>query len=551
MIRHLHITNYVLIDVIDINFSSKLNIITGETGAGKSIVMGALGLILGDRADANVLVDKEKKCVIEGSFDITNNGLIRKALQEFEIDTDDELIIRRDISVSGKSRAFINDTPVNLAQLKQITSLMVDLHRQFDTLTLGNDIFQQDVVDVLANNQQLLSDYKAAHKQWQISKKELQQLQHQKQDFEKEQDYNQFLFDELNELNLKENEIEHIENELQVLNNAEAIKQNLSGIYFAFKEADQSLLSSIKNYSQQLQQTSKSLNTLENTASRMQQVYVELQDIVNEIEAANEAVQFDENKIEQLNDKLTLAYKLYKKHNAATTNELIAIKNNLEQKLNAVLQIDDAIIAKQKVCEQQFKHLYEQATLISINRKKQQSFIENNVNELLGKVGMPNAKLRVEVISSDNLNSNGFDVINFLFDANNSKRFEPVSKVASGGELSRLMLCIKSLVAKKIELPTLIFDEIDTGISGEAAKQVGIILKDLSTAMQIICITHQPQIAAKAYTHLFIYKAVENDSIKTRIKQLSKDESVVNIAKMLSGDNPSEAALLNVKEMMN
>jgi DNA repair protein RecN (Recombination protein N) len=551
MIKHLHITNYVLIDAIDINFTQQLNIITGETGAGKSIVMGALSLILGDRADANVLVNKEKKCIVEGHFAITKNLQLKAMMQDLEIDIDDELIIRREIAPNGKSRAFVNDTPVNLSQLKQITSLLVDLHQQFDTLSLGEESFQQEIVDALANNQANLNAYKQGFKQWQMLKKELKVLEQQKLNFEKEKDYNQFLFDELQDLNPTENELEQIDAELQILNNAEAIKQSLSSFYFTYKESEQPMLSIIKQQIQQLQHTAKQLPKIDVVATRLQQVYVELQDIVDEIETANEAVNFDEKRIEILNDKLTIGYKLLKKHNVTTTNELIEIKNNLQQKLADVLQIDKAIENKSKACENLQKQLVEEATLISNNRKQQQHFIEQNVNGLLQKVGMPNAKLFVEVISNNELHENGIDTINFLFDANNSKRFEPIHKVASGGELSRLMLCVKSLVAKMIELPTLIFDEIDTGISGEAAKQVGLILKDLANDMQIICITHQPQIAAKAFTHLFVYKAVEANTIKTSIKQLSKDESIVNIAKMLSGDNPSEAALLNVKEMMN
>lgn len=551
MIKHLHITNYVLIEALDIHFTKDLNIITGETGAGKSIVMGALSLILGDRADASVLVNAEKKCIIEGNFEIKTHKRIKEELQLVEIDVEDELIIRREIAINGKSRAFINDTPVNLTQLKQITSLLVDLHQQFDTLSLANVSFQQEIVDAIANNHDDLQAYKIKFKQWQQLKKQLELLQNQKQNFEKEKDYNQFLFDELNELNLTENELENIDEELKILNNAEYLKQQLTQISFTCKDADQPLFSILKQQVQTLQNTAKQINSLEPVAARMQQVYIELQDIVDEIETTNDTIVFDDKKIEKLNDKLTLGYKLLKKHSVSTTNDLIVIKNELEDKLQNILQIDDAILQKANECNLIEKDSFDLATKISAKRKKQQKFIEENVSQLLKKVGMPNAVLVVEINTSNQLNENGIDSIQFLFDANNNKKFEPIGKVASGGELSRLMLCIKSLVAQKIALPTLIFDEIDTGISGEAAKQVGIILKDLSLDMQIICITHQPQIAAKANTHLFVYKTVKNDSIKTNIKLLSKDESIVNIAKMMSGDNPSEAALLNVKEMMN
>ncbi|MCX6207968.1 MAG: DNA repair protein RecN [Bacteroidetes bacterium] len=549
MLQHLHIQNYAIIDEIDIQFSSALNIITGETGAGKSIVMGALSLILGERADSNVLIDATKKCFIEGVFSIDKKQAVISFLFENELDNNNELIIRREIASNGKSRAFINDTPATLQQLKQLTSLLVDLHQQFDTLELGNDDFQREVIDALADNNILLAEYKQVYKQFIDCKKELQALQLQKQNFQKELDYNQFLFDELNELSLKENELEDLDAELKMLSNSEGIKTTLSKVYFDLKESEQPIVQTIKQLINQLQSYSSYHTNIKTIIERLQIANIELLDIAGEVETLNDDIVYDENRINIINDKISLGYKLLKKHNVQTTNELIAIQTELEQKLQAVLNIDTAILKKEKEVSALLKQANALAVSISNNRQKQSLPFAKQVNELLFKVGMPNAQLKVDV-KECTLNQFGKDEISFLFDANKSNKFEPIRKVASGGELSRLMLCIKYLVAQKIDLPTLIFDEIDTGISGEAAKQVGIIMKQLSNNRQIICITHQPQIAAKASQHLFVYKNATSEKVKTNIKVLNNEERITAIAKMLSGENPTNTAIASAKEMM-
>lgn len=550
MLQHLHIQNYAIIDEIDIHFSSSLNIITGETGAGKSIVMGALSLILGERADSSVLIDTTKKCFVEGTFTIDTKEPVKTFLQENDLENNGELIIRREIASNGKSRAFINDTPATLQQLKQLTSLLVDLHQQFDTLELGDDDFQREVIDALADNSNLLSDYKKVFKQYTATTKELEQLKNQKQSFQKELDYNQFLFDELSDLSLKENELEDLDVELKMLSNSEGIKSILNKVYYELKEGEQPVVQHLKQLINQLQSYSGFHQNIQQIIERLQSTHIELQDIAGEVENLNDDIVYDENRINIINDRIAVGYKLLKKHNVQTTNELLAIQNELEQKLQAVLQIDDTILAKEKQVADLLKQANALATSISANRNKQANPFAKNVNELLHKVGMPNAQLKVE-IKDCSLNEFGKDNIEFLFDANKSNKFEPIRKVASGGELSRLMLCIKYLVAQKIDLPTLIFDEIDTGISGEAAKQVGIIMKQLANNRQIICITHQPQIAAKASQHLFVYKDIVNEKIKTNIKKLREDEKVVAIAKMLSGENPTATAIASAKELMN
>ncbi len=500
MLKKLIIQNYAIIDEIEIDFSSQLNMITGETGAGKSILMGALSLILGERADSNVLVNKEKKCFIEGYFAVEDRKQVLAFLQEQELDAEEELILRREIAANGKSRAFINDTPATLQQLKTLASLLVDLHQQFDTLELGDTDFQREVLDALAGNNQLLDNYQSLFRQWHAVSKELTALQDQKTAFTKEADYHQFIFDELNEAGLRENELEELDHELKLLSNSEGIKVALDRVCYELKESEQPVTTVLKQLIQQLQSYTSYHADIAALIARLQSSQVELQDIAAETVHLNNGVHFDEKRIEWINNRLAEGYKLLKKHGVQTTAELLELQTALENKLQAVLDIDDAIAAKETAQSRLYESASQLAVTISKARHQQVKPLEEKVNHLLKQVGMPNARLKVQ-INDTALQPFGKDQVEFLFDANKSNRFEPVRKVASGGELSRLMLCIKSLVAQSINLPTLIFDEIDTGISGEAAKQVGLIMKELAASRQIICITHQPQIAGKAHAH--------------------------------------------------
>lgn len=550
MLTKLHIQNYAIIDEIEIQFSDQLNIITGETGAGKSILMGALSLILGERADSSVLVNSTKKCFIEGVFSIQDKTAVTTFLQEQEFDNDSELVLRREIAANGKSRAFINDTPATVQQLKQLASLLVDLHQQFDTLELGDSGFQREVLDALAGNESNLLEYKKIFQQWQQASRELMQLQEQKNAFTKEADYHQFLFDELNDLSFKENELEELDQELKVLSSAEGIKSALNKVFYTLRESEQPVVTTLKQLIQQLQPFADVHKDLAGIITRLQSTQVELQDIAGEIDHVNDHVQFDEKRIEWINQRLAEGYKLLKKHALQTTNELLTLQQELAQKLEAVLNIDDAINAKEREADSLQKEAEKLAEQLSQNRQKKIQPLESDVNRLLTQVGMPNARLKVEMKTTA-LHVYGMNQIDFLFDANKSNRFEPIRKVASGGELSRLMLCIKSLVAASIDLPTMIFDEIDTGISGEAAKQVGLIMKTMAANRQIICITHQPQIAGKADAHYFVYKEIVGNAVKTNIRKLDMDERITAIARMLSGEKPTAAALENAREMMN
>ena len=550
MLSRLSIKNYAIIHELELEFSSNLNIITGETGAGKSIIAGALGLILGQRADSNVLLKKDKKCIVEGCFrgELSDDHVVN-FLKEYELDILDELVVRREIAINGKSRAFINDTPVNLSQLNQLSSLLVDLHQQFDTLELSESNFQMEVVDALAGNLNLLKAYRSNFGAAQSAKRNLEILKDQKAQFNKEFDYHQFQFNELDEVNFKENELEELDLELKSQTNAEEIKKSLSQIYYELEESNEPILRKIKSMIAGLQPYTEIQHDFPNLVQRLQSIYIELQDVADEADRVNNHVSADPEKIERINDRLSLGYRLLKKHGVKSTNELLEIKRQLNQKLQAVLNIDEAINNAEKEFAQLIRKSEEQATIISEARVRQLKPLEAQVNKMLIQVGMPNARLKVE-IKRGNLSYNGLDEIEFLFDANKSNQFQPLRKVASGGELSRLMLCVKSLIAKSMDLPTLIFDEIDTGISGEAAKQVGIIMKELSSARQVICITHQPQIAGKADAHFLVYKTVRNDAVTTAVRLLNKDERIVAIAKMLSGEKPTAAALENAREMI-
>jgi len=550
MLKRLHIENYAIIEEIEINFSSQLNIITGETGAGKSILIGALSLILGERADPSVLLEIDKKCIIEGMFSINGKTDVKNFLRDNDLDNeDDELLMRREIAPSGKSRGFINDTPATLHQLKALASLLVDLHQQFDTLELGDSDFQREVLDALADNFGLLQAFQNHYKSLVHAKKELTELQKQKDSFTKELDYRQFLFDELKEVNLIDNELEDLDKELKLLSNSEGIKTALTKACFELKDSEQPLVQLLKQYIHLLNPYAAYHSKLPPVIERLQSSQIELQDISDELDTINESIHFDEKRVEWVNERLSNGYKLLKKHGVRTTKELLDIQNELKQQIQAVLNIGDTILEKEKQVINLQTESIGKANQISKARHQQINPLETQVNKLLKQVGMPNARLKISVAAAA-LGEYGNDEIEFLFDGNKSDRFEPIRKVASGGELSRLMLCIKSLIAQSIDLPTLIFDEIDTGISGEAAKQVGLIMKSLSSSRQMICITHQPQIAGKATTHFFVYKEIRENKVKTNIRLLTQEERITTIAQMLSGERPTAAALENAREMI-
>jgi DNA repair protein RecN (Recombination protein N) len=457
--------------------------------------------------------------------------------------------------VNGKSRAFINDTPINLSQLQELSNLLVDLHQQFDSQDIGDKDFQRDVLDALAEQQTRLQSYRDVYAKWQAVKKQLDELLNKKQIFEKEADYNRFQFEELSEAGFKENELENTEAELKLLNNSGGIKAVLERACDELEEGESPVVQQLKIILNQLQQYAGLKPGLSELVERLRSSQIEIQDIASELNHLNAQINLDPAKIEKLNDRLSSGYKLLKKHNLKTTAGLLQLQNELEEKLHAVLEIDDSILEKQALSQQLYKELIAIAEQISAARTKQTKPFEDKVNKLLAQVGMLNARIKVGIVKTEP-GPGGIDHVEFLFNAKVAKsekniKYLPVAKVASGGELSRLMLCVKSLVARSIDLPTLVFDEIDTGISGEAARQVGIIMKELASQRQVICITHQPQIAGKAAAHFFVYKEIAGNAVKTNIRQLSQDERITAIAKMLSGEKPTAAAIQNAREMVS
>ncbi|KAA5536413.1 DNA repair protein RecN [Taibaiella lutea] len=551
MLQKLYIRNYVLIDKLEITFDPYLNVITGETGAGKSIILGALSLILGERADTSVLINREDKSVVEASFKTEKNIYFNSLLKREELDIEPVTIIRREISASGKSRAFVNDTPVTLTTLNELTSALVDMHRQFDNRALQENTFMYEVIDAVAENQSLLQEYKlqfSAYKQLQQQYKKLAESQSQ---WQKEADYKQFLFDELEQAAFKENEIEDAEIHLKQLSHAEQIKATLQLVYGSLEEGEQPLNNELKRMLQQLQTIVNVQPGTEALVQRMESALLELRDIAGELDDLQGKVDLDPEQLSFLQERIDAGYRLFKKHGVSATAELLAIYAQLSSELEAQNNSDTALKQLEEQIAQSEKELNHQAKELHNRRIKTAPEFSKKVNELLKLVGMPNAILQVEVSDSKALHEFGTDHIQFMFDANKSGKFSPVEKAASGGEMSRIMLCIKALTAKALALPTLIFDEVDSGISGEAAKQVGILLRSLSQYHQVLCITHQPQVAGKGTSHYFVYKTTgTDDKVKTNIRLLDNDERVRAIAQMIGGEKPSEAAMENAKELV-
>jgi len=427
--------------------------------------------------------------------------------------------------------------------------MLVDLHRQFDTQELGESDFQREVLDALAGQLAAVEEYRALYRGWQAAARELAALEERQAQSNKELDYNKFLLGELSDAGFRDQELEELDQELKLLSHSEGIKNMLSKVYYELKEGEQPMVQQLRSLQQSMGAYSAYHNGLSVLADRMASVQIELQDIAEDVDRMNETVNYDPRRIEAINERLSIGYKLLKKHGLRTTGELLALQQKLELGMQDSLQLGESIAAWEREVGRLLLEVKKKAALLSAGRVAQVAGLEERVNKLLKQVGMPNARLRV-VVEAGELSSHGADRVEFLFDANKSNRFEPIRKVASGGELSRLMLCIKSLVAESIDLATLIFDEIDTGISGEAARQVGIILKGLARRRQVICITHQPQIAGKGDAHYFVYKDVKGEAIKTRIRLLGQEERITAIARMLSGEKPTAAALENAREMV-
>lgn len=549
MLKHLSVQNYALIDQLEVDLSEGLTIITGETGAGKSILLGALGLIAGSRADTQSLQDKTKKCIIEAAFNIKGYSLT-DFFKEHELDYDAVTTIRREINPEGKSRAFINDTPVTLNQLKELGERLIDIHSQHQTLSLNGADFQLSVTDAFAKHEPLLGEYQSDFGKYRSLEKQLTELSVRESQAQKDLDYFQFQFNELEDAGLKAGEQTEMEQELETLNNAEEIKSTLSKAAFGLNGGDQNLLSSLGEIRTMLNGMAKFKPEIAELSARINSSYIELKDISNELEAIEQEVVYDPKRIEVLNDKLDTLYRLQQKHQVKTAEELIAIKEEISNKLLDFNSLE-AEIEKVKAALDKLKTgLTAKAKTLSDNRKKVIPKIEKEIASLLASLSMPNAQLKIDQQLLDTFTASGTDKINFLFSANKGSDFKELSKVASGGELSRLMLSIKSLIAQLTALPTIIFDEIDTGVSGDVADKVGSIMTAMAAKMQVITITHLPQIASKGSSHLFVYKEDKNNKTYSNIKKLNSGERVQEIAKMLSTGKPTEAAISNAKELL-
>lgn len=549
MLSRLSIKNYALIDELDIQPAKGLNILTGETGAGKSIILGALSLILGQRAESKYFYNQAQKCVIEGFFDIADYRL-QDFFEEQDLDYEVETILRREISADGKSRAFINDTPVTLTTLKALGERLIDIHSQHATLEINTEDFQLMTLDSVAENSTLLSQYKTSFKQYKQTNTALKELLEEVKQAQTEADYHQFLFDELAEAKLVANEQELLEQEQNQLSHAEEIKRSLLGANFALNDQEQATINLLKEALSQLQQAERYLPNLHELTERLQSSLIEIKDIAEEIEKTEQHTLFDEERLSTVNDRLSLLFQLQQKHHVDNISALMLLKDDLENKLLKNSSNDEQVekltleTAKlKKECET-FAHQ------LTESRKKAIQMVQQEVVKVLTEVGMPNSILQVELSSSEHLRNSGQDAIRFLFSANKGQEPQPLNKVASGGELSRLMLAIKSLIAKTSALPTIIFDEIDTGISGEVALKVGNVMESMANYMQVIAITHLPQIASKGQSHYQVYKADEQEKTRTNMRKLAQKERIVEIAQMLSGLNPGEAALQHAKELL-
>ena len=549
MLKHLSVQNYALIDKLEVEFSEGLSIITGETGAGKSILLGALGLISGNRADTQALQDKTKKCIIEATFAIKGDTL-KDFFKTNELDHEATTAIRREINPEGKSRAFINDTPVTLTQLKELGDLLIDIHSQHQTLTLNGSEFQLSVVDAFAKHPELLEEYKTNYKNYKSLEKQLNELTERESQAKKDLDYFQFQFNELEDAGLKKGEQTEIEQELETLNNAEEIKSALSKAAHSLNGGEQNLLSSLNEIKSVLAAFAKFKHEINELSTRINSSYIELKDISNELENLEQDIVYDPKRIEFLTQKVDAIYRLQQKHQVKTIEELIAIKEELSNKLLDFNSLEAEIEKVKKELSTLHTSLNTLAKKIAANRKKIIPKIEKEIASLLSSLSMPNAQLKIEHTETETFSINGTDKVNFLFSANKGSDFKELNKVASGGELSRLMLSIKSLIAQLTSLPTIIFDEIDTGVSGDIADKVGSIMNLMAKAMQVITITHLPQIASKGKSHLFVYKEDKNNKTYSNIKKLSAEERVQEIAKMLSTGNPTSAAISNAKELL-
>jgi DNA repair protein RecN (Recombination protein N) len=552
MLLSLSIQNFAIIHESHIDFDGGLNIITGETGAGKSILMGALGLILGDRAETKDVMQGKEKCIIEAAFAIEGYQL-QSFFDANELDEAHPCIVRRELTANGKSRAFINDTPVNLQVLRNFGLQLIDIVSQHQTMDLNESSFQLKTLDAIANNEQALLDYKKAFQSYKKSLSLLKELEEQEANSRQDEDYLRFVLNELHELSPKADEQETLEARLDELSHAESIQQSTALVYGMLDGGEQSVLDQLREAKAQLQNVAKHHPSLKLILERLESNIVDLKDLSEELQQIAEQTQSDPEALVAVESRLQQLFHLHKKHKVANNTELLTLMLQFEEKFNALGNLENEIEKARQLLASSKLELGKKAKILTETRIKAIEETRSKVNTLLGEVALANAVFEIQLkpYPDDKFTSEGAEDIQFLFSANKGFEPQPISKVASGGELSRLMLCIKSLIADKVQLPSIVFDEIDTGISGEAAQKVALVMQKHAKNHQVIAITHLPQIAAKAQQHLFVYKNSDGATTLTNIKSLSLEERVNEIARMLSGENPSENVKAAARELMN
>lgn len=550
MLISLSIKNYALIDNLQVHFNDGFSIITGETGAGKSILLGGLSLILGKRADLSSLKDATQKCIIEAVFNVSNYNL-KSLFEAKDLDYEEQTIIRREILPSGKSRAFVNDSPVNLSSLQQLGERLIDIHSQHQTLQLTSNDFQFQVIDALANNTDVLYNYKQELKTFKKLKKELKELLAFQAEAIKEHDYNSFLLNELTEANLIEGEVETLEEEYETLSNVEGIKEKLSEAYQLMSEEQIGVLSSLTALKNMFQKLTSYSSKYDDLYSRVNSSLIEMDDVYSEVDALQDDLDADPKRLEVVDAKLKVLHNLMQKHVATDISELIQIKNDLEDKVSVTENLDANIDKKQSEITLKENEINEIAETIHKKRSEAIPLLKNQLENILVSLGMPNAQFEIEVVLTNEFFTHGKDELSFLFSANKGGQFNELKKAASGGELSRIMLAIKSILSNYIQLPSIMFDEIDTGVSGEISNKMGDIMLQMSKTMQVFSITHLPQIAAKGHSHFKVYKEDVNEVTQTNLVKLNHDERIVEIAQMLGGIEMSSSAIAHAKELLN
>jgi len=550
MLQTISIQNYALINQLEIDLSDGFSVITGETGSGKSILLGALSLVLGQRSDVNVLKDKEKKCIIECSFLIAKYQL-ESFFEENDLDYDEHTLIRREILPNGKSRAFVNDSPVGIKVLKELGVKLIDIHSQNQNLVIGSFEYQVGIVDTYAQNVDVLEKYQKQFTKYQQLRKELKKQEEVAQKEKTDLDYFQFQLEQLDDANLVAGEQIEIENELKQLNHAEEIKSNLFKSYACLSEGEFDVLSQIREAKNALSQITSVFPEAESYFERLESSYIELQDLSQELDRSNELVEFDPARIEFLNQKLDTIYSLQQKHRVDSVDELIQIREDLRTKVGQIESSDELIEDLKKQLSTQKDRLQKAATSLTKSRSKVLPVIEKTIVSQLVQLGIPNANFKIEISNSEEFQYLGGDYLKFLFSANKNGRLEDVQKVASGGELSRLMLSIKYLISSSTALPSIVFDEIDTGVSGEIAHKMGEMMMQMAENIQVISITHLPQIAGKGKYHFKVYKADDEHETYSNIVLLDKQNRIEELAKMLSGADLTEAALENAKVLLH